>query len=94
MSIAGRIEQNLSNFGILPLVFNDTEDYDRIDENDVLSLKDIPQTIRRSRLITLNNLTKKEKYIVEHRLNSRQVEMVVKGSLINIMREKLQEGRG
>lgn len=93
ISFARIHEQNLSNFGILPLVFSNPDDYRRIEENDELSLLDIPRTIGKSRLINLNNLTKKENYGVEHRLSSRQVEMVIKGSLINMMREKLQKGK-
>jgi len=83
-------EQNLCNFGILPLVFSNPDDYDRIEQNDELSLEDAANSLGRPGPIIIHNLTKKENYKVEHRLSSRQVEMVIKGSLINLMREKLQ----
>lgn len=79
--------QNLSNFGILPLIFVDPEDWERIDKGDVLSIPDVRDAIRRANRVRVINLTKNETYETKHPLKSRQVEMVLAGSLINLVRQ-------
>jgi aconitate hydratase len=81
--------QNLINFGILPLTFKNPDDYDKIDQDDVLIFKDIHQSIQDNNEIEVENKTKGEKYKANHNMSKRQVEMILKGSLINIFREKI-----
>ena len=38
--------QNLINFGILPITFVNDEDYDKLEQGDVLQIKNIRQTIQ------------------------------------------------
>ena len=80
--------QNLSNFGILPLTFVDPEDWEKIAQGDVLSIRDARNTIRKGNRMTVINLTRNETYETEHPMTSRQVEMVLAGSLINLVRQK------
>lgn len=75
--------QNLVNFGILPLVFANPADYDQIALGDVLVLKDVPNTIKRSHEI---NATIENKNIViplVHKMSPRQVDVLIEGGLIN-----------
>lgn len=83
--------QNLCNFGILPLTFRDPEDYDRIDLNDILAIDKVGETILNKNTIELFNQTKNETYSLEHTLSERQLEMIIKGSLINVVRDRLSE---
>ncbi|MGD8828048.1 MAG: aconitate hydratase [Gammaproteobacteria bacterium] len=80
--------QNLCNFGILPLRFADPDDYDRIDQGDELVLKGLRDALGQSSEVTLENTSKKESYKVVHDLSPRQVDMVLKGSLLTLVREK------
>jgi len=80
--------QNLSNFGILPLTFVDSADWERIDKDDVLAIPDVRKTISTGKRVSVINLTKNETYETEHPMSPRQVEMVLAGSLINIIRAK------
>jgi aconitate hydratase len=80
--------QNLSNFGILPLIFSHSDDWEKIDQGDILSIPDIHSVISLRNSITVNNLTKNECYQTEHRMTSHQIEMVRMGSLINLVRRK------
>lgn len=82
--------QNLINFGILPLSFEDPIDYDRIDQEDVLIIKTVRDTIQTDRQVTVTNKTKNESYTVRHDMSKRQVEMMLAGSLINIFRQKFE----
>ncbi|MBD3382812.1 MAG: aconitate hydratase [candidate division Zixibacteria bacterium] len=80
--------QNLINFGILPLTFEDPVDYDRIDQEDVLIIENACEAIRKGNQLTVRNKTKDESYILRHDMSERQVEMMLAGSLINIFRQK------
>ncbi len=80
--------QNLSNFGILPLTFVDPEDYKKITQGDVLSIQDVRNAIHEGNRVRVINLTKNETYETEHAMTPRQVEMVLAGSLINLVRQK------
>jgi aconitate hydratase len=78
--------QNLCNFGILPLTFLNSDDWDRIEQDDVLFIDDIRNVIQRGKTVTVINKTKDERYEAEHEMSERQVSMVLAGSLINIVR--------
>ena len=82
--------QNLANFGILPLTFKDMGDFDKIEQGDVLHLDDIREAFEQGGDITVKNETKSESYTAQHSLSERQVEMLMKGSLINVIRERLE----
>jgi len=77
--------QNLINFGILPLTFIDPDDWDRIDRDDTLEIPDVRSSIQNGNRLGIINRTKNETYSTEHFMTSRQVEMVLSGSLINMV---------
>lgn len=80
--------QNLANFGILGLTFVDAADYDRIQQGDVLELRDVRESIQRVSRVEVVNVTRSESYELDHGLAARQIEMVLAGSLINVVRNE------
>jgi aconitate hydratase len=80
--------QNLINFGILPLTFVDPADYDKIEQEDELETIGIHQTLCQGKRIRITNKSKNETYETEHILSERQIEMVLEGSLINVVRKR------
>jgi len=80
--------QNLINFGMLPLTFKTPGDWEDIDREDVLNISDIRNVIQKGQMLTVVNETKNQEYAVEHALSRRQVEMVLQGSLITVIRKK------
>jgi len=80
--------QNLANFGILPLTFIHAHDWDRIEVNDVLIMKDIRNGIQKRGPIVVHNNTKDENYELTHQLTTRQIKMILAGSLINLVRNR------
>ncbi|MDQ3305796.1 MAG: aconitate hydratase [Actinomycetota bacterium] len=78
--------QNLVNFGVLPLTFADPSDYDRVEQGDVLHLPEVEERVRQGRDLVVENRTKATTITVEHRLSSRQVEVMLAGSLIALHR--------
>jgi aconitate hydratase len=80
--------QNLANFGVLAVEFADPADYDRIDEGDELSADGLPDALRAGRELTVHNTGKDQDYPVRHRLSPRQVDMVVAGGQIPLVRDR------
>jgi aconitate hydratase len=79
--------QNLINFAILPLTFANPQDYNRIAQEDQLFLPDIRTAIARIGTIRVMNKTRDEEYELHHGLSERQVEIILEGSLINLLRK-------
>jgi len=80
--------QNLSNFGILPLIFVNPDDWNKINQGDRLSLPGVRNAIRKGNSVNVINLTKNESYETVHLMSPYQVEMVLAGSLINLVKQK------
>jgi aconitate hydratase len=80
--------QNLSNFGILPLIFTNPDDWNKIAQDDLLSIPDVRNAIRKGNRVKVINLTRNETYDTEHLMAPYQVEMVLAGSLINLVKQK------
>ncbi len=79
--------QNLVNFGILPLTFSNVENYDKLEEGDVLQLNDIRTKIKQNNEFSIE-VKGKNKYItVNHSLSPRQIDIILAGGLINWVRE-------
>jgi aconitate hydratase len=77
--------QNLCNFGILPLTFSSPEDWGNIEQGDILIIEDVRNTIQSGHKLTVLNKTRNESYATEHTMSARQIDMVLKGSLINLV---------
>ncbi|MEW6671350.1 MAG: aconitate hydratase [Thermodesulfobacteriota bacterium] len=73
---------NLINFGIVPLIFEHADDYERIETGDEMEIADPHNDLRKSELILVNR-TKQNKFKVRHTLTPRQVEIVLHGGLLN-----------
>ncbi|MPV38399.1 aconitate hydratase [Georgenia subflava] len=80
--------QNLANFGILALELVDPADYDRVETDDVLAVEGLTTALAAGPELTVHNVTRDEDYPVRHRLSARQVEMVVAGGLIPVLRAR------
>ncbi len=73
---------NLINFGILPLVFQDPADYNYIDEGDHLELTGLDELSPDSP-VTLKNHTKATELELNHNLTERQIEILRAGGKLN-----------
>jgi aconitate hydratase len=85
--------QNLINFGILPLTFVDPNDWERIVEGDELHLPHVAKAIRTGNEVKVVNETAGERLTLRHTLSPRQVEMLLTGGLLNLLRKRHTEGR-
>lgn len=74
--------QNLSNFGILALEFEDPSDYDSIEVGDILTLSDLRNTLRIGAKIAVTDAVRGRSYPVRHKLSERQIRSVLAGGTI------------
>jgi aconitate hydratase len=77
---------NLVNFGILPLVFADQRDYDRMDKNDVLRIDNIISRLSSDKNIVIENMTKKTTIEAKYSLSGRQKSILKAGGLLNMVK--------
>ena len=79
--------QNLVNFGVLPLIFENPDDHDSIDQGDELELPEVRSAVEEGRAIEVVNRTKDERYEVNVDLSERQKKMVLAGSILALYRD-------
>ena len=86
--------QNLANFGVLALEFCDEADYQMVVADDVLAIDDVRDAVAAGPELTVRNVTQDTEYTVRHRLSPRQVEMVLAGGLIPLLRQRAERAAG
>ena len=83
-----RIHQaNLVNFAILPLVFAEAADYDRIEAGDELVIDDTSASVASAERVTVRNRTKGFDFACLLNLSPRQRNVLAAGGLLNYTRE-------
>jgi len=82
--------QNLANFGILPLLFKEDEDYESIEQGDTLQLRNLRDQVQAGTDVEVTNADKGETYVVEHDLSDRELQMVLEGSQISVVKQEFE----
>ncbi|SDR79294.1 aconitase [Gramella sp. MAR_2010_147] len=86
--------QNLVNFGILPLEFLDISDYDKIEQGDIVKFKDLKKDIENRnniKVIVEKKSGSNEEFETKHTMSDRQINVLLKGGIINDFKEKLDK---
>jgi aconitate hydratase len=80
---------NLVNFGIVPLILDDPNVYDTIDQGDVLAINGIREAIEsRAEKVSVKNLTKETEFFVKLLLSDRQRSVLAWGGTLNWMKKQ------
>lgn len=74
---------NLVNFGILPLTFENENDYDLFGQGDTIELPDIKNKLKSRAKITIRNVTKNKEIKAAHTLTPREIDILCVGGLLN-----------
>lgn len=82
--------QNLTNFGILPLTFENASDYDTITPGDTLELTGLHDSLVKNATLEVVNRTQHNTIPVRHDLSQRQIEILLQGGLINWLKGRLR----
>lgn len=80
--------QNLANYGILPLEFTDTADYERIEQGDELTTGNLREQLRAGGEIEVHNATRDQTYRARHHLSDRQIAAVLAGGQIPLIKNR------
>jgi aconitate hydratase len=81
-------EQNLVNFGIVPLVFDDPGDYERIEPGDEIEIADAAAALQTGETVRARNATRGHAFVLRHELSRRQVDQVVAGGIIALTQRR------
>lgn len=81
---------NLINFGILPITFENPEDYDRINQGDVLELPGVAASLESGQAVLVKNVTRGFEFRALGGMTPRQVEVMRAGGLLNYTRVNSQ----
>lgn len=79
-------EANLINTGILPLTFEDENDYSQIDQGDKVEVLNLRESIQNNEPIVLINKTKGVEISVKYNLEDRDRDIVLAGGLLNYLK--------
>jgi len=79
--------QNLVNYGIIPFEFDNGSDYEKIDEGDVLSFKNVRKTLQSKSPFKVRNKTKDQEYILRVSVSERQIDILLAGGVINYLKK-------
>jgi aconitate hydratase len=80
--------QNLVNYGVLPLMFAEPSDYERLDKGDVLIARDLHRTLAKGDDVILE-VKGTDSISTRHELTLKQIAVILEGGLINWRRKKL-----
>jgi len=83
---------NLVNFGIIPLTFDDPDDYEGTDQGDCFSFQQLRKCVSGDVPLRVRNETKGREVLVSHGLTERQKEILLAGGLLNYTRERASSG--
>lgn len=78
---------NLVNAGILPLMFENEADYDKIDQGDELKIEHVAEQLRAGDTIEVQNATKGVTFKAKVSVSARQKEMLYAGGLLNYTKQ-------
>jgi aconitate hydratase len=73
---------NLINFGILPLKFSKSEDYEKIEKGDKLLLEDVKRSLKGNQSYKIYNVTKNYSFEASSDFNERENDILLSGGLL------------
>jgi len=77
--------QNLINFGILPLIFYDPADWQRIDPGDEIMIEGLREGLSKNDPIVISNRSKDAVFNAIHSMSARQIQAILEGGIINMI---------
>jgi len=77
---------NLINFGILPLTIVEEDEYEKLDQGDVLIFQGVSEVVGKGDVLKVENVTKGRKFLAAFNFTRRQRGILLEGGLINFVR--------
>ena len=89
-SIARIHKGNLVNHGVIPLVFDDPADYDKIEQGDELEFNDLLNQLK-ARIVEVRDVTKGFTFKTRLELSDGEVEVISNGGQLRTLKKQLRE---
>ncbi|MCL2077339.1 MAG: aconitate hydratase [Oscillospiraceae bacterium] len=80
-------KQNLINNGIIPLIFKNPEDYEKVAQGDRLILEGVKEKLQKGEEFVLKNLTTGTETALSGGFSEREKDMILAGGLLNLTRK-------
>jgi aconitate hydratase len=80
--------KNLINYGILPLTLDDPDDYDKLEQDDVIALSDIHKLLVQNEKVEVHVPKKKLVILAKHNLTEHMTDVLLSGGLTNWVAQK------
>jgi aconitate hydratase len=77
---------NLINFGILPLTFEEQDEFQKIQQGDQLRITHFRNELKVNGLLNIENVTQNRVFETSHGLNQREIEILLVGGYLNYTR--------
>jgi aconitate hydratase len=75
---------NLINFGILPITFQNEEDYERIHQGNTIEIRDVRKIIEENGKMIVQNVSSGTSFEVIYTLSDRQKKILLAGGALNL----------
>jgi aconitate hydratase len=80
--------QNLINFGMIPFEFTNTNDWDKLEQGDILRIENLRASIKNRASVTAIVVEKNIEIPLTCTISERQIEIILKGGVINFVKQK------
>ncbi len=80
--------QNLINFGMIPFEFTNTNDWDKLEQGDILRIENLRASIKNRDSVTAIVVEKNIEIPLTCTISERQIEIILKGGVINFVKQK------
>ncbi len=80
---------NLINFGIIPFIFKNGGDYEKLEQGDRLIIHNLKKSLTENQKYTVHNLTKNFYFDLESNLNEREKEIILSGGLLPFTKKNI-----
>ncbi|MFH1148549.1 MAG: aconitate hydratase [Pseudomonadota bacterium] len=91
VSFARIHKSNLVNFGILPLAFMNTNDYENLQPEDIICVPGVREQIRSGQPVSITNESGNYRFSVELMAQDRERDVLLSGGMLNFVRESIRE---
>ena len=88
-SLARIHRDNLINYGLLPLLFEDKADYEKISQGDVLEISGLPAQVK-SRRVVVRNVTRGVDIPAKLEVSDREAAILLAGGKLTYVRDKVR----
>lgn len=92
-SLARIHRDNLINYGVMPMLFENKADYDKIEQGDELEVENLREQVK-SRRVILHNKTQNLDIPAKLELSDREVTIILAGGKLTYVRDKIRAQRG